>query len=69
MAKRKSGKSKLSKNEFLRIPTQLARNTSFKATLVKKKLFGAARAEKQTKAAVKKFGAIKTAPPSLKTLI
>ncbi len=69
--KRRSSKRSrgLSKAKFLKIPTQLARNTSPQATLVKKKLFGAARAEKQTKAAIKKHGALKTPPPSLKRLI
>ncbi|KKN19662.1 hypothetical protein LCGC14_0943490 [marine sediment metagenome] len=69
MARRKSSKGKLSKTKFLRIPTQLARNTSPQATRIKKKLFGATRAKKQTEAAIKKFGAIKRSPPSLKTLI
>ncbi|KKN43740.1 hypothetical protein LCGC14_0700220 [marine sediment metagenome] len=65
MARRK----KVSKTEFLRIPKMLARNTSPTATLLKRKLFGAKRAEKQTKEAVAKFGKLKSPPTSLKRLL
>ena len=68
MARRKSTR-KVSKSEFLKIPKMLARNTSPTATVLKRKLFGAKRAKKQTKEAVDKYGKLKRPPTTLKRLL